>query len=151
MEAVVIREARPGDEAAIASLMSQYWAFEQIEGFLEPRAVALTGWLLRDSNMGRGWLATESGRPVGYLLAVFVFSLELGGLMAEIDEFFIVPEARSRGTGAALLATAEAGLRTAGCVHLQLQLGVANESARRFYRRQGYARRAGYELLDKPL
>jgi hypothetical protein len=32
-----------------------------------------------------------------------------------------------------------------------LQLGVANSQARAFYQRQGFAARAGYQLLDKPL
>jgi hypothetical protein len=36
-------------------------------------------------------------------------------------------------------------------VRLQLQLGAANALARAFYQRQGYAPRAGYELLDKAL
>jgi ribosomal protein S18 acetylase RimI-like enzyme len=36
-------------------------------------------------------------------------------------------------------------------VRLQLQLGVRNEGARRFYQRHGFLRRAGYELFDKAL
>jgi hypothetical protein len=36
-------------------------------------------------------------------------------------------------------------------VRVQLQLGVTNAAARTFYERRGYAGRAGYQLLDKPL
>jgi GNAT superfamily N-acetyltransferase len=78
-------------------------------------------------------------------------SIEHQGLMGEIDEFFVVPEARLRGTGAQMLAAAEAELTQRGCVRLQLQLGTGNARARAFYEGQGYAPRAGYALLDKPL
>jgi hypothetical protein len=36
-------------------------------------------------------------------------------------------------------------------VRLQLQIAVSNEAARAFYGRRGFAARAGYTLLDKPL
>jgi ribosomal protein S18 acetylase RimI-like enzyme len=87
----------------------------------------------------------------GYLLATFQFSLEHGGSMAEIDELFVSWEMRSLGVGALLLGRAEGELAQRGLVRLQLQVGVANERARNFYSRHGFRRRAGYELLDKPL
>ena len=63
----------------------------------------------------------------------------------------VLPEARSQGTGAGLLAAAEADLLRRGCVRLQLQLATGNVRARSFYERLGFAARAGYGLLDKPL
>ena len=57
--------------------------------------------------------------------------------MGEIDEFFVLPAARSRGVGSALLAAAEAALARRGCVRLQLQLGAAQRAARVFYPRRG--------------
>ena len=53
-----------------------------------------------------------------------VFSLEHGGLMAEIDEFFVLPGARGQGAGGQLLEAAELALRQRGCLRVQLQLGV---------------------------
>jgi GNAT superfamily N-acetyltransferase len=52
--------------------------------------------------MAGGWIAMAADRPVGYLLAVYVFSLEHLGLTAEIDEFYVLPEQRGGGVGAAL-------------------------------------------------
>ena len=63
----------------------------------------------------------------------------------------MVPAARGRGAGAALLEGLEAALRADGCVRLQLQLGNANYAARAFYERRGFRGRDGYSLLDKPL
>jgi GNAT superfamily N-acetyltransferase len=96
-------------------------------------------------------VAETDGGLCGYLLAVFMFSLEHGGLMAEIDEVFVVPQMRSAKVGSLLLARAERDLAERGLVRLQLQLGVGNQRAGMFYERHGFQRRAGYVLLDKPL
>ena len=93
----------------------------------------------------------EAEALLGYLVAVSVLSLEHGGLMAEIDEFFVLPAGARAGRRAALLAAPEAALRTRR-VRLQLQLGVtATQRARASMSAAGYRGRAGYALLDKPL
>jgi GNAT superfamily N-acetyltransferase len=96
-------------------------------------------------------LAEWAGEVGGYLLAVLVFSLEHGGMMAEIDEFFVSPACRRHGIGAALLLSAENALQESGVRRLQLQLGSGNARARDFYTARGYGRRAGFELWDKAL
>ena len=146
-----IRLAAVGDAAAIAALVERYWVFESIAGFDQPRIEARLSDLLSQPERGACWVAEGEGRLCGYLLAVFMFSLEHGGLMAEIDELFVSHDMRSAGVGAAMLAAAERELAGRGLVRLQLQLGVDNHGARRFYERLGFSRRAGYELLDKPL
>ena len=146
-----IRLAAVGDAAAIAALVERYWVFESIGGFDQPRIEACLSDLLSQPARGACWVAEDEGRLCGYLLAVFMFSLEHGGLMAEIDELFVSHDMRSAGVGAAMLAAAERELAGRGLVRLQLQLGVDNHGARRFYERLGFSRRAGYELLDKPL
>jgi GNAT superfamily N-acetyltransferase len=148
---MAIRLATVGDIAAVAGLVERYWEFESIGGFDRPRIEALLRDLLSAPERGACWVAESEGGVCGYLLAVFMFSLEHGGLMAEIDEVFVSPEMRSAGVGTTMLATAERDLAGRGLVRLQLQLGVGNRGARRFYERLGLRRRAGYELLDKPL
>jgi GNAT superfamily N-acetyltransferase len=146
-----IRPATVGDAAAVAALVERYWEFESIGGFDRPRIETLLAELLAEPERGACWVADTDGRLCGYLLTVFMFSLEHGGLMAEIDELFVSPEMRSAGVGALMVATAERDLVGRGLVRLQLQLGVDNERARRFHERRGFSRREGYELLDKPL
>ena len=146
-----IRLASVGDIAGVAGLVERYWEFESIGGFDRPRIEALLGDLLSAPKRGACWVAEAGGGLCGYLLAVFMFSLEHGGMMAEIDEVFVSPEMRSAGIGAAMVATAERDLAGRGLVRLQLQLGVDNHGARRFYERLRFNRRSGYELLDKPL
>lgn len=139
------------DVAGVAALAKRYWEFESIGGFDAPRIVGLLSDLLSQPERGACWVAETDGRLCGYLLAVFMFSLEHGGLMAEIDEVFVTPDMRSAGLGSLLLAQAERELAERGMVRLQLQLGVGNDRARLFYERHGFHRRDGYELLDKPL
>lgn len=148
---MLIRAAAMEDVADITSLVESYWRFESIGGFDRPRVESLLRGLLAKPQRGACWVAAADGRLYGYLLAVFLFSLEHGGLMAEIDELFVSSEVRSLGTGARLLETAERDLAERGLVRLQLQLGIDNGRARLFYERHGFRRRAGYELLDKPL
>jgi GNAT superfamily N-acetyltransferase len=148
---MLIRFASTEDAAAIASLVESYWQFEAIEGFDRLRVATLLAQLISEPQRGACWVAEADGRLAGYLLAVFVFSLEHGGLMAEIDEVFVSDAFRSAGLGSLLVTRAERDLAERGMVRLQLQLGVHNESARRFYQRHGFLRRAGYELFDKAL
>lgn len=96
-------------------------------------------------------MALSGGRPVGYLLGVYVFSLENRGMTAEIDELFVEEPHRRAGAGGRLLRAAEAAFRRAGCRGASLQLGRGNRAARAFYRRHGYRERTKYELLDRPL
>ena len=148
---MLIRPATIEDIAGIASLVQRYWEYESVEGFDRPRIETLLGALLAEPDRGACWVAETERRLCGYLLAAFMFSLEHGGSMAEIDELFVSWDKRSLGVGALLLARAEGELAQRGLVRLQLQVGVANERARNFYARHGFRRRAGYELLDKPL
>jgi ribosomal protein S18 acetylase RimI-like enzyme len=146
---MLIRAAVTADVAGVASLAEQYWEFESIRGFDRRRIEGLLLRLLAEPELGACWVAEAGGELCGYLLAVFMFSFEHGGLMAEIDEIFVSTQKRSMGVGALLLAHAERDLATRGLVRLQLQLGVENHRARIFYERLGFGRRAGYELLDK--
>jgi ribosomal protein S18 acetylase RimI-like enzyme len=147
-----IRPAVPGDIPALLALVRRYWEFEGIKGFAALRVeLVLKQLLAGPASPGAIWVAESDRSLQGYLIAVLVVSIEHQGLMGEIDELFVLPEARSRGTGTQLLAAAEAALRARGCVRLQLQLGTTNTRARDFYQRHGYGTRAGYRLWDKPL
>ena len=96
------------DVPQILALMEEYWRFEGIGGFEQARAAALLRHLLSRPHLGTVWAARAAGRVVGYLIAVLVFSFEYQGLVAEIDELFVSPQARRDGIGTALLEVAEA-------------------------------------------
>jgi GNAT superfamily N-acetyltransferase len=146
-----IRRARDSDIEAIASLVARYWEFENIPGFARSRTVTLLADFLAHSERGHCWVA-EIGRDlVGYLLVVLVFSLEHGGLMAEVDELFVVPEKRSLAIGAAILSEACQAMARRGIAQLQLQLAISNMRAKHFYEAHGFRPVSGYTLWQKPL
>jgi GNAT superfamily N-acetyltransferase len=144
-----IRRATAGDVPALLPLVADYWSFEAIPGFEPQRVAAQLERLLSEPGLGAGWIAVVGGVAVGYLLAVYVFSLEHLGLTAEIDEFFVLSSQRGHGVGAELLQAAEAEFARAGCTNVSLQLSRGNGAARAFYHRHGYTERSAYELLDK--
>lgn len=146
-----VRLATVDDVHALAALVQSYWELEQIPGFDEARVAAALRVQLADSRLAAVWVALADNRPIGYLLAVYVFSLEHLGLTAEIDELYVTAEHRHNGVGTALLQAAEATVAAAGCTNISLQLGRGNNTARAFYEQRGYRERAGYELLDKSL
>jgi len=146
-----IRPATASDIPALAGLVEQYWLFEDISGFDAAPVGRELGRVCADPRLGSIWIAIARGEPVGYLIAVYVHSLEHLGLTAEIDEFFVLPSARSRGIGDELLKLAEAEFVRRGCTNVSLQLGRGNDRARVFYRAHGYEDRSGFELIDKML
>jgi ribosomal protein S18 acetylase RimI-like enzyme len=139
------------DISPIAVLVERYWEFEAISGFDRSRIEALLKDLLSNPERGAAWIAENTGRMCGYLTAAYVLSVEHGGLMAEIDEFFVLPDIRSAGVGSLLLAEAQRDMAARGIARLQLQLDVDNQRGRAFYQRHGFRRRARYELFDKSL
>jgi GNAT superfamily N-acetyltransferase len=147
----LIRLARDSDIDAIASLVAHYWDFEKIAGFERSRTLKLLAEFLAHPDLGHCWVAEIGGDLVGYLLAVYVFSMQHGGLMAEIDEFFVLPEQRSSKIGAALLSQASQTMARDGIGQLQLQLATNNLRGKHFYEAQGFRPVSGYTLWQKSL
>ncbi|MEQ8857387.1 MAG: GNAT family N-acetyltransferase [Pseudomonadales bacterium] len=146
-----VRMALVDDVPSLVQLVREYWQFEGIPAFDGDRTSVQLKRLLSERDLGAAWIALDEDQPVGYLLAVYVFSLEHFGLTAEIDEFFVLRAYRGSRVGSELLAVAESEFVRAGCTNVSLQLARGNVDARGFYHRYGYRERAGYELLDKTL
>ena len=146
-----VRRATEADVSVLLPLVRAYWEFESISGFDSDQIARQLERLLSEPYLGAGWIALEDDIAVGYLLAVYVFSLEHKGLTAEIDELFVSPTVRSLGVGAELIRDAEVEFVRTGCMNVSLQLSRTNDAARRFYHRHGYEERTSYELLEKAL
>jgi GNAT superfamily N-acetyltransferase len=75
---------------------------------------------------------------VGYAILVPFWSNEFGGPMLYLDEVYVVPDARGRGVGTAIVAWARAEAQRRGCVRLALEVNHDNPRARRLYERLGF-------------
>ena len=146
-----VRAATSGDVQGLLPLVQAYWRLEGIQGFDPAQVERQLTRVLSTPSLGDGWVAVEKHCIMGYLLAVYVFSLEHLGLTAEIDEFYVQDQYRGRNVGSQLLRAAEEEFKRKGCTNVSLQLGRHNEAAREFYRRNGYQDREGYGLLEKSL
>jgi pyrrolidone-carboxylate peptidase/GNAT superfamily N-acetyltransferase len=78
------------------------------------------------------------GRPVG-CGAVRRIALGSGADAGEVKRMYVVPEARGRGVGAAVLAALEAEARALGLRRLVLETGERQPEALALYRRAGFA------------
>jgi len=146
MSHVEIRAATPVDAEAILPLQEAYWAFEGTTGFDRSTLSCRLNEFLSNRTHGLAWIAQDTDRLVGYLLAAFVFSFEYGGRMAEVDEFFVEEGSRGRGIGRRMLETARDALARAGSAALQLQVADDNRSTQRFYSSFGFRPKQGYRL-----
>lgn len=135
----------------LVELMRQYWEFEQIRGFSAASAESMLRGFLGHPELGRGWIAYSDQLVLGYMLCSTVFSFEYGGLTAAIDELYVVADARGQGVGRLLVQTAETEMRQRGCVHIEMEVAARNVKAQRFYSLMGFASRAGYSMMHKPL
>lgn len=148
---VEIRRSRAGDIDVIAAMVERYWKFEGLSGFDHPVVCQQLSRVINDARLGDITVAHDGEELIGYLITVYVFSLEHLGLTAEIDEFYVEPEFRSCGVGSALLLAAERTASNGGCTNLSLQLGDDNRRAQSMYLRHGFSPRRGYALLEKNL
>lgn len=146
-----VRAADAADVESLLPLVEAYWQFERVQGFDSTRVASQLRRVLSTPSLGNGWVASEGTTILGYLLAVYVFSLEHLGLTAEIDEFYVQEGSRRASVGSQLLFAAEEEFKKRGCTNVSLQLGRENDAAREFYLRKGYCSRDGYELLEKGL
>src|SRR6202035_2646739 len=106
------------DVPEILVLMRQYLTFENIAGFDAAQLSRVLKRILPQPHLGSVWVARAGEVMVGYLIAVLVFSLEYQGIVAEIDEVYVVPQARGHGIRASLVEAAESTLTSAGCTFI---------------------------------
>ena len=93
---------------------------------------------VRGHPLARVWLVRERDRIVGYTVLCLGFGIEYGGPDAFVDDLYLVPEARGRGLGAAVLVLLEQEARALGLAALFLVVDPENHRARRTYARAGF-------------
>ncbi|MBN1498302.1 MAG: GNAT family N-acetyltransferase [Spirochaetes bacterium] len=93
----------------------------------------------KDNSLPQSFVAMDEGRPAGMV------TLKLDDLWSRKDlnpwlsSLYVVPEARSRGTGHALVRTVLARARELGFASVNLFLGQANmEQLERYYAKRGW-------------
>lgn len=133
----VIREARPGEAAALAA--GYEWLFA-------PPGIRPAGWeaarvytrldRLIAADDATMLVADVEGEIVGLCSVYLDLPSVRFGQRAFVEDLAVHPDHRSAGHGKALLDAAKEWARTHGATHLELDSGEARADAHRFYDRE---------------
>lgn len=139
MSSLEFREAIPGDEAVLLSMMRALAEQDpEVIPFHESAARAAFHQFLSLPAFGRIWLLYTGADPIGYIILTVGFSFEFRGHDAFIDELYIVPTYRRRGFGRQSMAFVEREAHEMGVNAVHLEVDPGNDSALELYRRAGY-------------
>ncbi|MGA8153560.1 MAG: GNAT family N-acetyltransferase [Terriglobales bacterium] len=141
------RVAEESDAPLLLQFMQQYYAFDG-HPFDEPKARTALLNFLRDPTFGRAWLIYDQQTPVGYIVLILGYSLELLGRDAFIDEFFLAETHRSRGWGRKTMEFVEEYARSLGIRAIHLEVVRSNHRALEVYRKLGFHGRE-HHLMTK--
>ena len=144
-----VRAAQVGDIPQLVALMTEFYAEADYALLPEPAARAFAQ-LLGDPRLGRVWIMEVDSLPVGYAVLTVSFSMEYGGLRGFVDDLFVRRPYRGRGLGSAALGELRRISTALGVRALHVEVGAANEAARRVYRQSGFED-SGRLLLTLPL
>jgi len=145
----MIRLATSADARALVGLMAEFYAEAKFTLDTAAAGRAFEA-LLSAPDLGTIWLAELDDKPLGHVVLTVAFSMEYGGLRGFIDDLYVRPAARGRGTGAALLEAAREGAIARGLRALCVETGLEDHPARSLYSRAGYVD-SEHALLVQPL
>jgi aminoglycoside 6'-N-acetyltransferase I len=145
-----IERCGPRDESIAAELLVRFLAKE---GFETPPERLRAHLALMLAEPGSAvFLAWEDERAVGVATVTTVIGLEFGR-SAELEDLYVLPEARGRGVAGALIDAVRAWCRACGCAVLAVVVTPEGQSERgllEFYTRRGF-RVSGRALLYEEL
>ncbi len=107
--------------------------------------------LLEGSPYGVVYLMGPARAPIGYLTLTFSWSLEFGGMIATIDEFFVRPAIRGRGLGTEALMSLCKTIATADVKAMFLEVDEADEKTIRLYSKARFQSRDRFKTLYRQL
>jgi GNAT superfamily N-acetyltransferase len=140
---------RPAHRDDIPTLLALMSAFYAESGYDLNRALAETAFdaILSDQRLGYVWLIDEETRNVGYVVLTFRFGMEYGGLMACLDDLFVVPQSRNKGLSTAALIQVRDFCKSIGIRAITVEVSFSNGPAQKVYRRLGLTEAPDRQLL----
>jgi len=132
----MMRRASLQDVPTLLALMEEFYAEA---GYVLDRTLAGAAFeaLLSDEHLGYVWLIDEDVRTVGYVVVTLRFGMEYAGIIACLDDLFVVPASRNKGFSTAALAEVRDFCTARGVRAMTVEVGVDNAPAQAVYRRTG--------------
>jgi ribosomal protein S18 acetylase RimI-like enzyme len=139
IEVVEANMAEPADAQSVVDLIDAYAADpmgrgEALRAEIRDRLRAQ----LRDMAGALALLARLEGRAVGVAVCFAGYSTFEARPLLNIHDFAVLPGARGRGVGRALLRAVEAEARRRGCCRISLEVREDNQAAQALYDSEGY-------------
>lgn len=136
---MLIEKATAADIPILSDLLSVL--FSQETEFT-PNAEAQHRGLARiigNPEIGVVLVARQGDQIAGMVNLLFTISTALGDRVALLEDMVVSPAGRGAGVGTKLLSGAISFARVQGCKRITLLTDRSNESAQRFYAKQGFA------------
>lgn len=135
--AFALRDARPGDGAAIARLVRALADYERLLDAAVATPDHFERALFCPNPRVHALIAEAGGEPVGFALYFFNFSTFLGRHGLYLEDLFVEPAHRGAGIGRALVAALAARAVAENCGRMEWSVLDSNEPAIRLYRSLG--------------
>jgi GNAT superfamily N-acetyltransferase len=133
-----ITPANTADIPALCSLLEVLFA-QEAEFRPDPTAQQRgLETIINNPAVGQILIARQVGKAVGMVSLLYTVSTALGGRVALLEDMVVTPDTRGQGVGAQLLEQAIALAKANGCLRITLLTDGVNETAQRFYQRQGF-------------
>ncbi|ELR67783.1 hypothetical protein C942_00090 [Photobacterium marinum] len=111
--------------------------------------------LINNPELGQAWLIEveqdDEKIIAGHIIISYSFSLEHGGRIGLIDQFYLKPEWRQQGIGTELVPQIEYQVTKAGVRALSLEVNIGNAGARNFYEKHGFIPRRQFCMMTKTI
>lgn len=145
-----MRRAHRDDIPVLLAMMSDFYSES---GYLLAPELAGSAFaaLLSDERMGYVWLIEDESKDVGYIVLTLRFGMEYGGLMACLDDLYVVPQSRNRGLSTAALLEVRDFCKSIGIRAITVEVGFNNVAAQSVYRRLGMVEATDRQLLSLAL
>ena len=134
------RIAQSNDIKTLVEMMDDFYA--ESDYTLDHQEAGQTfSALLSNPSLGCVWIVSSEGRGIGYVVMTSRFSMEYGGMIADIDDLFVKRESRRQGAGEYALNALFEHCRQQNILAVCVEVGAENEAAKSLYSKFGLAER----------
>ncbi len=131
------RRATRSDLEPLVPLVEQYCEVDEHE-FVESEVRRSLAELLDNEHFGLVYVFVNEGRPVGYAVVTWSYSLEIYGREAVLDELFLESQFRNRGYARQMVDVLFKECATRHIRRVFLETEAANHAAREVYTHLGF-------------
>jgi GNAT superfamily N-acetyltransferase len=134
---MVVRPAKAEDRPRLLELIKGYFAFYHVPFPSGSKVAAFVDLLQRDPTLGIQLVAEEASRIHGFASLYACLDTLIADRILVMNDLFVDPSSRNRGTGAALFDASLAYASAHGYARLDWVTAADNRDAQRFYDRHG--------------